>query len=132
MFPLAVKSWRILSSKSTQPVNSLEKVTLGPKASKQHQWQTAPEVCTETRADQGPTYGVRLPRQLDAAVLQLLHALLQVRLLLHQRGEAMLQLLHGSPQGFMDLRRHSFTPWWTGGDGAQINDITRDVHYEHT
>ena len=44
----------------------------------------------EEVVDQGPTDGVGLPRQLDAAVLQLLHPLLQVSLLLHQGGESVL------------------------------------------
>lgn len=53
------------------------------------------------------TYGVGLSRQLDAAMLQLLHPLLQVSLLLHEGGETLLELLHGSLQGLMNFHRHS-------------------------
>lgn len=53
------------------------------------------------------TYGVSLSRQLDAAMLQFLHPLLQVSLFLHERSKTMLKLLHGSLQGLMDLHWHS-------------------------
>lgn len=53
------------------------------------------------------TYSVSLSRQLDAAVLQLLHPLLQVGLLLHEGGEALLQLLHGSLQRLVHFHWHS-------------------------
>lgn len=42
------------------------------------------------------TYCVGLSRQLDTTVLQLLHPLLQVSFLLHEGGETLLKLLHGS------------------------------------
>lgn len=53
------------------------------------------------------TYGIGLSRQLDAAMLQLLHPLLQVSLLLHERGETLLELLHGDLQGLMNFHWHS-------------------------
>lgn len=56
------------------------------------------------------TNSVCLSRQLDAAVLQLLHPLLQVCLLLHEGGESLLKLLHGSLQGLMNF--HWYSSFW--------------------
>lgn len=53
------------------------------------------------------TYGVGLSGQLDAAMLQFLHSLLQVSLLLHERSETVLELLHGNLQSLMNLHWHS-------------------------
>lgn len=53
------------------------------------------------------TDGVRLSGQLDAAVLQLLHSLLQVHLFLHEGGESLLQLVHGRLQGLVNLHRYA-------------------------
>ncbi len=52
----------------------------------------------------GLTDGVCFSRQLNAAVLQLLHALLQIHLLLHECGEALLEHLHGPPQSLVHLQ----------------------------
>ena len=53
------------------------------------------------------TYGVGLSRQLDAAMLQLLHPLPQVHLLLHEGRETLLKLLHGNLQGLMNFNWNS-------------------------
>lgn len=53
------------------------------------------------------TDSVSLSRQLDAAMLQFLHPLLQVSLLLHERSETLLELLHRSLQDLMNLHWHS-------------------------
>lgn len=47
---------------------------------------------------------VGFSRQLNAAVLQLLHLLLQVRLLLHQASESPLELFHGAPESLVSLQ----------------------------
>ncbi len=52
----------------------------------------------------GLTDGVCFSRQLNAAVLQLLHSLLQIHLLLHECGEALLEHLHGPPQSLVHLQ----------------------------
>lgn len=53
------------------------------------------------------TYSISLSRQLDTAVLQLLHPLFEVSFLLHERGETMLEFLHCSLQSLMNFYRHS-------------------------